>query len=192
MTRFMSPRIVPFLGSGTMFRRSGGKDSVIAIYQTFNTADHPITLGLGNNGIWQRFCKAVGRDDMGEDPRYAENVGRREFRAEIVAEIESILITQPRSHWLPVFAAARIPAGPINRVDQVTQEPVLLERGLFYSAERNAHPIPQVGLGIAFDGNNHTYRKAPPRLGEDTRTVFSDWLGWNDQQIDDLAARGVL
>jgi len=46
MTRFMSPRIVPYLGSGTVPRRSGAKDSVIAVYQVFNTADAPMNLAL--------------------------------------------------------------------------------------------------------------------------------------------------
>src|SRR5690606_41695337 len=45
MTRFLTCRIVPYLGSGEVPQRSGGKDSVIAIYQTFQTADEPITLG---------------------------------------------------------------------------------------------------------------------------------------------------
>ena len=55
MTRFISPRISSYLGSGEVPTRSGGTDSVIAIYQAFETADKPITLGLGTDGIWQRF-----------------------------------------------------------------------------------------------------------------------------------------
>ena len=64
MTRFLACRIVPYLGSGDIFTRSGGKDSVIAVYQSFETADDPITLGLGNDGIWQRFWESVGRPSV--------------------------------------------------------------------------------------------------------------------------------
>ena len=63
MTRFLSCRIVPYLGSGEAPRRSGGKDSVITIYQAFETADEPVTLGLGTDAIWQRFWKAVGKPE---------------------------------------------------------------------------------------------------------------------------------
>jgi crotonobetainyl-CoA:carnitine CoA-transferase CaiB-like acyl-CoA transferase len=192
MTRFMTPRIIPYLGSDELPRRSGGKDSVIAIYQTFNTADAPMTLGLGNDAIWARFCESIGRPDMAKDPRFADNIGRREARAEIVLEIQAILIQQPRQHWLDLFAKARIPAGPINRLDEVVSNKTLVERGLFYSARRNDFPIPQVGLGIRFDGNNQTYRKAPPRLGEDTKTVFSSWLGWEEEKIQELGNAGLL
>lgn len=192
MTRFMTPRIVPYLGSGELPRRSGGKDSVIAIYQTFNTADDPITLGLGNDSIWLRFCEAIGRADMGDDPRFADNIGRRENRKEIVREIQTVLLQQPRAHWLAIFAKTRIPAGPINRLDEVADDPTLRERGLIYSARRDDSPVPQVGLGIRFNGNNQTYRKAPPRLGEDTHTVFSEWLGWGEDKIRELDSAGLL
>ncbi len=192
MTRFMTPRIIPYLGSGELLRRSGGKDSVIAIYQTFHTADDPITLGLGNDNIWARFCEAVGRPDMANDPRCADNIGRRAAREEIVREIQSILIKEPRAHWLALFRQARIPAGPINRIDQVVTDPTLTERGLFYAAQRDGFSVPQVGLGIRFDDNSQTFRKAPPRLGEDTRAVFASWLDWDEVKIQQLGSAGLL
>ena len=68
MTRFMAPRLSPHLGSGEAFTRSGGRDSVIAIYQMFETATDPINLGLGNDGIWKRFWQAVGEPEFGERP----------------------------------------------------------------------------------------------------------------------------
>ncbi|HYD94532.1 MAG TPA: CoA transferase [Noviherbaspirillum sp.] len=192
MTRFMTPRIIPYLGSGEVPRRSGGTDSVIAIYQTFHTADYPMTLGLGNDAIWKRFCEAIGRTDMAEDQRFADNAGRRACRPEIVQEIQSILLRKPRTHWLDLFANARIPAGPINRLDQVVSDPTLTERGLFYATRRNGAAVPQVGLGIRFDGNFNSHRKDPPRLGEDTRHAFASWLGWDDDAIRKLDDAGLL
>jgi len=192
MTRFMTPRMIPYLGSGDVPARSGGKDSVIAIYQTFDTADQQLTLGLGNDGIWRRFCQAIERPDLADNPAYADNAGRRAARPEIVAEIQTMLRRHGREHWLALFAAARIPAGPINSLDEVARDRGLIERGLLYSVPRDGVSIPQVGLGIQFDGNNRSFRKAPPRLGEDTRTVFGAWLGWDDERISALDAAGAL
>ena len=192
MTRFMTPRLVSYLGSGELPRRSGGKDSVIAIYQTFETADEPMTLGLGNDAIWARFCEAIGRPDLASDPRYASNAGRRAERPALVAEIATVLRREPRAHWMALFAQARIPAGPISRLDEVVRDPTLGARGLFYTARRGETPVPQVGLGIHFDGNAKTFRELPPLLGEDTREVFRSWLGWTDRQVDDLDGTGAL
>src|SRR5690606_26830353 len=70
MTRFLVCRIVPFLGSGAPVTRSGGKDSVISIYQTFDTADEPMTLAIGTDAMWSRFWTALERPDRAENQNY--------------------------------------------------------------------------------------------------------------------------
>lgn len=192
MTRFMAPRIVPFLGSGELPRRAGGRDSVIAVYQVFEAADGPLTIGLGNDRIWARFWQVLDRPDMASDSRYASNAARRERRAEIVAEIQAIVARQPRAYWLARFAQARIPAGPINRVDEVAADAELRRRGLFYAAYRDGHPVPQVGLGIHVDGSAATYRTAPPRLGEHSETVLRTWLALDDEALNALRGAGIV
>lgn len=186
MTRFMAPRIVPFLGSGEVPRRSGGRDSVIAIYQTFETADEPLTLGLGNDRIWERFWACVGDPDYGRDPRFGSNALRRQSRRAIVEHIQSILSTRPRHEWLTLFGEARVPAGPIYRVDEVSRDALLLERGLIYRSVAHGREVPQVGLGIRFDGRTEACHRLPPALGQDNETVFQDWLGSSEEQIRGL------
>ena len=183
MTRFLTCRIVPYLGSGEVPRRSGGKDSVIAVYQAFETADEPITLGLGNDAIWERFWQAVGKPDVAAEPRYRTNAKRRSLRQEIVAEIQGILLSAPRAHWLALFQEARIPAGPINSVSDVTSDPVLQERGLFYQMDRDGRAIPQVGMGVRLDGQFNRPRLGPPKLGEHTTDVLARVLGYDEDKI---------
>lgn len=168
MTRFLACRISSYLGSGEVPRRSGGTDSVIAIYQSFETADLPINLGLGSDAIWKRFWSAVGDQDYGVRPEFASNADRRLHRADIVAHIQGIMHTRPRADWLALFAGARIPAGPINRVDEVVADTALHERGLFYTVQDGDRAVPQIGLGIQIDGQASFARLLPPLLGEHT------------------------
>lgn len=192
MTRFMGPRLVPYLGSGELPRRSGARDSVVAVYQTFDTADEPITLGLGNDGIWRRFWAAVGEPDYGSDARFRTNKDRRAARPEIVARIQALLRTRPRGDWLELFAQHRIPAGPINRLDEVGADRELQERGLLYSVPAFDTRIPQVGLGIRVDDSCDTYRSPPPALGEHTDTVLRELLGIADAEIEELRKRQII
>jgi crotonobetainyl-CoA:carnitine CoA-transferase CaiB-like acyl-CoA transferase len=192
MTRFMAPRLVTFLGSGELPRRSGARDSVVAIYQTFDTADEPITLGLGNDGIWRRFWAAVGEPGYGADARFRSNQERREARAEIVARIQSLLILQPRQHWLDLFAQHRIPAGPINRLDEVAADRELQARGMLYSIAAFGTRVPQVGLGIRVDDSSDTYRSPPPGLGEHTDTVLRELLGLSEADIGSLRTQHII
>jgi crotonobetainyl-CoA:carnitine CoA-transferase CaiB-like acyl-CoA transferase len=192
MTRFMAPRILPYLGSGVVPERTGARDSVIAVYQTFDTQDHPLTLGLGNDAIWKRFWAAVGRPEYADDPRYATNAQRREARADIVADIQRVLLQRPRDEWLRCFTSAKVPAGPVNRIDQVASDPELLARGLLYTADSNGRRIPQVGLGVVVDEAANTYTLPPPLLGEHTASVLQEWLGYDEQTIARLRGRAVL
>ena len=192
MTRFMSPRIVPYLGSGIVPRRSGAKDSVIAVYQVFHAADAPMNLALGNDNIWKRFWAAVGEPAAGDDPKYATSAKRHAARAEIVERIAGVLKTKPRDHWLPLLAKANVPAGPIYRVDEVAQDPALRERGVIYRIEKDGRAIPQVGLGIRVDGAEARMRMMPPLLGEHSDALLSDLLGYDSTRIAELRSGGVI
>lgn len=181
MTRFLACRISPYLGVGEVPRRSGGTDSVIAIYQAFQTADEPITLGLGNDAIWARFWDAVGDPDYGVRQEFSSNTARRERRAEIVEHIQEVIRTRTRAEWLALFGKARIPSGPINRVDELCSDEEFQRRRLFYTAtDESGREVPQIGLGIAIDGEVTTARSLPPRLGEH-----------NDEILGPLRASGA-
>lgn len=192
MARFMSPRIVPYLGSGETPCRSGGTDSVISIYQVFDTADHPITLGLGNDAIWQRFWDAVGRPGFGRQPGFETNALRRQERPAIVRAIAELLATQTRAHWLALFAQHRIPSGPINGIDQLVEDAPLREEGMFFATEGPRGLVPQVGLGIRFDGENAVLRHPPPQLGQDTQQVLADVLAMPPERIAALIDSAIV
>jgi crotonobetainyl-CoA:carnitine CoA-transferase CaiB-like acyl-CoA transferase len=192
MTRFMAPRLVPFLGSGELPRRSGARDSVVAVYQSFDTADEPITLGLGNDGIWRRFWAALGDPDYGAAERFRSNKDRRAARPEIVERIQALLRQRPRAQWLELFAAHRIPAGPINRLDEVAADTELQARGMLYSVPAFGIAIPQVGLGIRVDDTAETYRLPPPGLGEHTDAVLREQLGLAEAEIARLREQQII
>jgi crotonobetainyl-CoA:carnitine CoA-transferase CaiB-like acyl-CoA transferase len=192
MTRFLTCRITPYLGSGEVPRRSGGTDSVIAIYQAFETADDPITLGLGTDGIFRRFWKAVGNPDYAENPDFKNNAERRRHRARIVAEIQDVLFDKTAAEWLEIFAAARVPAGPINSVADVSADPHLQDRGLIFTLTDGSRQVPQVGLGIHVNGEAATPRSLPPSIGADTDAVLNEFLGFDAGRIAALRGSNTI
>ena len=192
MGRFLACRVVAYLGSGSVPRRSGGTDSVVAIYQAFETADLPITLALGTDGIWMRFWQAAGRPDYAAMPRFGSNADRRKHRGKIVADIQEILMRAPRAEWLEKFAKARVPAGPINSVAEAAADAALQARGLFYMLDDGARRVPQVGLGIQVNGQTMQPRALPPKLGADTDAILTDLLNYSVAQIASLRAANTI
>jgi crotonobetainyl-CoA:carnitine CoA-transferase CaiB-like acyl-CoA transferase len=177
MTRMLSPKLMSYLGSGELQRRTGGRDSVVAIYQVFDTADEPINLALGNDAIFGRFCAVIERPDWSQNPDLATNADRRTHRAHLVAEIQKLLLERSSAEWLELFARADVPAGPVNNLESVVTDPHLLARGLFYRDGDSDEAIPQVNTGWQLDGAANRLRRRPPALGADTDEVLTDWLG---------------
>jgi crotonobetainyl-CoA:carnitine CoA-transferase CaiB-like acyl-CoA transferase len=176
MTRMLSPKLTSYLGSGELQRRTGGRDSVVAIYQVFDTADEPISLALGNDAIFGRFCAVIDRPDWSANPDFSSNAGRRAHRAHLVGEIGKLLLERTAAEWLQLFAKADVPAGPVNNLESVVTDPHLLARGLFYRDGEGDEAIPQVNTGWQLDGAANRLRRRPPALGADTADVLADWL----------------
>jgi crotonobetainyl-CoA:carnitine CoA-transferase CaiB-like acyl-CoA transferase len=192
MTRFMTPRLISYLGSGELPRRDGAKESVIAIYQVFQTADEPITLGLGNDAIWKRFWSALNEPEYVNDPKYTSNADRRKLRQQLVQAIQERLLKQPKAYWLDLFQSNNIPAGPINRLDQISSDAEMFQRGMFYSLNNKSSEIPQVGLGIQIDGQQSFCSKPPPKLGADTSMILEKWLNLSNVEIENLISKSII
>ena len=96
--------------------------------------------------------------------------------ARIVKDIAARLKARGRDEWLAIFQAARVPAGPIYRLDEIGQDAALRQRRFLYGFDRGGERVPQVGLGIAVDGGSEGCRphcwRAVMRSAEETRPGF--------------------
>jgi crotonobetainyl-CoA:carnitine CoA-transferase CaiB-like acyl-CoA transferase len=192
MTKFLTPRIVSYLGSAELPARSGGKDSVIAIYQTFDTRDRPMNIALGNDAIFRRFCVAIGRPEWASNRSWQSNEGRRRDRAQLQSLIARELSQRDYGEWHDRFTAAQVPVGPINTLEDVARDPAFRERGLLFDIDTPTGRVPQVGTGWLLDRSVNTDHSPPPRLGEHTVSVLREWAHLADDDLETLSALKVI
>ena len=188
----MAPRIASFFAGEPEPRPSGGTDSVLAIYQPFETADRPIVVAVGNDQMWNRFCKVLGLERLAEDPALATNVGRRERREEILEPIATRLAEQPAEHWLGRFREAAVPCQVIQFLSEVAEDQQVKARHAISELEHpTAGKVRTVNSPWRFgtDGKQQEHRPAP-RLGADTREVLRE-AGYAEEEIDELTERGA-
>jgi crotonobetainyl-CoA:carnitine CoA-transferase CaiB-like acyl-CoA transferase len=182
-----------YLVTGTPPGRAGNAHQNIVPYQVFDCADAPLILAIGNDGQFARFCEVAGRTAWLNDSRFATNSERVRHRDVVVPLIAELMRTRTQRHWLVPLEAAGVPCGPINRLDQVFDDPQVIARGMRVDM---THPlsgsVPQVGNPLKFSSTPVAYTRAPPLLGEHTREVLSTRLGLSNAALDDLAARGVI
>jgi crotonobetainyl-CoA:carnitine CoA-transferase CaiB-like acyl-CoA transferase len=96
---------------------SGSHHPAIAPYGMFATADAPIQVAVGSEGLWVRFTAALGLDPA--EPRFATNRDRVAHREELVAVLEQTLADHGAEHWLALLQDAGVPAGKVRSLDDV-------------------------------------------------------------------------
>jgi crotonobetainyl-CoA:carnitine CoA-transferase CaiB-like acyl-CoA transferase len=161
-------------------------------FQAFPAADGWIVVACPKEKFWQRLTGVLGRPELATDPRYLSFADRRAHAAELVGELESIFVRRTAEAWLADLRAAGVPCGPVNTVAQALQDEHTVARGLIVETE---HPrfgtVRQVRSPVRVGADPPTYLRGPQR-GEHTDLVLSELLGYQDQQIGTLAARGAF
>ncbi|HEY6749714.1 MAG TPA: CoA transferase [Rubrobacteraceae bacterium] len=188
----MAPRIASFFAGEPEPRPSGGTDSVLAIYQPFETADRPIVVAVGNDQMWNRFCEVLGLEHLAEDPALATNAGRRARREEILEPIATRLAEQPAEYWLERFREAAVPCQVIQFLSEVAEDQQVKARHAISELEHpTAGKVRTVTSPWRFgtDGKQREHRPAP-MLGADTREVLRE-AGYAEEEIGALTERGA-
>ena len=116
--------------SGVAPRRMGNAHPNLAPYQPFPVADGHFILAVGNDGQFARLCEIVDRAELASDPDFATNPARVANRDRLIAELETAFSGWTKQDILAACEAAGIPAGPINALDDVFDDPQVLARGL--------------------------------------------------------------
>jgi formyl-CoA transferase len=182
-----------YLVGGEVQGRWGSAHPSLVPYQAFRARDGYLMVGAGNERLWQAFCEVLGTPELARDPRYDANAKRVACREELVRLIESRLQAHDRDHWVAAFAAAGLPAGPINDIGQVFADPQVRHRAMAVEVEHpTAGRVRLPGVPVKFGGTPATIQGPPPGLGEHTEAVLREVLGLDPTAIAGLRAAGVL
>jgi crotonobetainyl-CoA:carnitine CoA-transferase CaiB-like acyl-CoA transferase len=181
-----------FLLGNRVPRRTGTAHPNIQPQRTFACADGDIVIVVGNDAQFATLCGMLGRPELAQDPRYITNSQRVRNQAELDPILDAIFATQPRAHWLAALKQAGVPAGSINTVPEVFEDPQVVHRGML---RRLPHPaagsVPQVMNPLRFGNSALRADSAPPLLGQHTADVLEE-LGLSPEQIQDYRDRKII
>jgi crotonobetainyl-CoA:carnitine CoA-transferase CaiB-like acyl-CoA transferase len=186
----MAPRIAAYLAGEPEPAPSGGTDSVLAVYQTFKTADREIVVAIGNDTMWQRFCSAVQLHELGSNPALRDNAGRRANRAWITEVIGDRLSQRIAAEWLKVLSEAEVPSSLVQRLSEVVEDPQIKARGIVLpvpGSDRLCAVRSPFRLRSIPEPHNGRY----PELGAHTCEVLRE-MGLPARRIAELAESGAI
>ncbi len=182
-----------YLVSGQVPGRMGNAHQNIVPYQVFACADGHVIVAVGNDAQFAKFCAVAGCPGLATDPRYATNAARVRNRDELVAALAVVVAGRTQRDWVDALEAVQVPCGPINRLDQVFDNPQVRHRRLQVDLPHpRAGRVPLVGAPVRLSATSIEYRQAPPVLGEHTHEILAGQLRLADDRIASLAQSGVI
>lgn len=152
----------------TVPARFGNAHPSIAPYETLRTADKEIAVAVGTDGQFRKFCQALKRPELADDPSFVTNTLRIKNREALIEELEQVLQHAPSAEWIETLIESGVPVAPVNTVPEALSDPVVQERMI-----TEVEGVPQVRTAIWIDGAPLPVTKAPPTLGAHTDEVRS-------------------
>ena len=154
--------------SGNVPQRMGNGHANLVPYQSFACADGDLIIAVGNDRQFARLCGVLNRDALAGDPRFATNPGRVINREILIPQIAEAAAGWGAGALLAALEANGIPAGPVNRIDQVFADPQVIARNMQIRTSDRGGDLPGLAAPIVLDGTRMGTGKSAPRLGEDT------------------------
>jgi crotonobetainyl-CoA:carnitine CoA-transferase CaiB-like acyl-CoA transferase len=162
-TSIMANQALNYLTTGTPPGMMGNAHPNLAPYAVFDCADGWIILATGNDAQYRRLCTLLGLPDMAEAPEFATNAQRIANRVEMTRRLTQATRRFAKLALLAACEAEGVPAGPINDLKAVFDDPQVIARGLQIAP----NGIPGVRSPMSFSDAYLSIGRTAPRLGQD-------------------------
>jgi CoA:oxalate CoA-transferase len=183
---------VDHLNSGRKLTRLGTAHAHMVPWQAFQTSDGYVVVAARDEKFWQNLCDAIGRPELKDDPRTANNTARVENREWLVSLLGEAFLTRSNAEWLETLDRYDIPNAPVNDIEAVFRDPQVQARGMIQTYD---HPtlgeIRYPPSPVKFSDWESPGLPAP-MLGEHTVEVLSTQLGIDEEQVGELAREGLV
>jgi crotonobetainyl-CoA:carnitine CoA-transferase CaiB-like acyl-CoA transferase len=166
-----------YLVSGDLPVRIGNAHPNIVPYQVFPVADGHIIIATGNDSQFVKLCGVLGEPSLAENPDYKDNKSRLAHREILVGRLTELCKRMTSADILAKLEAVGVPAGPINNLDQVFDDPQVIHRGVklnLPSTFAKGGTIPGVRSPLMIGGRPMAHERPSPRLGEHTQEILRE------------------
>jgi crotonobetainyl-CoA:carnitine CoA-transferase CaiB-like acyl-CoA transferase len=161
-------------------------------YNSYPTADGHVIIACIGDPFFERFVEFIGLPEL-RKPEYRQQPVRFAAKAEIDSLIAAELRKQPTSHWLERLRDARIPCGPVNNFEQALSDTQVLARDMVVEVPlKSGETVRMPGNPMKLSSTTQATYTCPPALGEHTRAVLGDWVGYPAGKLEQLRSEGVI
>ncbi|MEM5780860.1 MAG: CoA transferase, partial [Lawsonibacter sp.] len=170
-------------------QRVGNSHPTSVPFGTFPTSDGEIIITCSRDSSFYHLCRALGREDMMEDPRFLKAESRRQHKAELTEEISKFTRVHSLDECASILEANGVPNGRINTMTMICADPQIAARDMIVEVE---HPVAgkykMAGSPLKFSNYPNTTYAPAPTLGQHTHEVLKNYLGMTEEEIAAMLA----
>jgi crotonobetainyl-CoA:carnitine CoA-transferase CaiB-like acyl-CoA transferase len=179
---------------GKVRERSGNLNLYSAPSNVYLTSDKRyVTLAGSTNRTFSNNARAIDRPDLLEDPRFATNASRVAHTNELDRIFADWIAAHTQGEAVEAFRAANGTLGPIYSIDQIFEDPQFAAREVLTDVpDEDFGTVRMQGLVPRFRHRPGRIRWAAKSLAADNEHIYGDMLGFDDSEIAELKAKGVI
>ncbi|MEI9995521.1 MAG: CoA transferase [Rhizomicrobium sp.] len=165
-----------YVATGDVPGRLGSRHPSIAPFAAFATKDGHIAIAAGNDDLFARVARVIGREDLIADARFTSNPTRVVHVDALAAEIETALSARSSQDWLEALDEAAVPCGPLNNVAQVMDDPQVRHRNMIIETlDPDLGPIRMQGNPVKLSAHPDPKTRAhAPELDEHRAAILKE------------------
>lgn len=193
---FSLPDVVEFMWAGIPATRRGNEHIGVVPFEVYEAKDGYVTVCAVTATHWEGLLVAIGREDLVQDPRFADLPGRRQHRQEIDTMLQGWVREHTVREVVTTLQAHQVPSGPQLDLCEVLQDEHLMARGMVVDLEHPVHGklngVKGFGMPIRFVNHPVTFEHAAPALGAHNAEIYGRILGLDATELHALQAKGLL
>ena len=160
-----------WVNEGAMPPKHRSGHPALVPYEAFDASDGAFLICCGNDRLFVKLARALGKPEWSEDARFATNRARLTHKTTLTVLMAEILRTEQRAAWIARLEAAGVPAAPINTLPEALAEPQSRALGILQDVPGEDYKL--TGSPLSFDGARPAIRNAAPRLGTGTAAALA-------------------
>jgi len=159
----------------------------------YATKDGYIAMNVAVEEHFQALLRAMGREDLSDDPQFRDNTARCAHREATDALIEGWTKSLGKMEVFAIARRHRIPLAPVRDVDEVMRDPGMHERGFLQEIDHDEiGRITVPSSPLRFHGADPITVRPSPKLRQHNSEIYGGWLGLSNQEIAELEKAGAI
>jgi crotonobetainyl-CoA:carnitine CoA-transferase CaiB-like acyl-CoA transferase len=180
----------PLYFSGTVPHRIGNRHLVLAPQNIYKTKDGLVAIAVENQDNWEKLANLIGFTWQKRSFSYHKI---KQIEQKVENEISSWASDKTQEYVVTTCQQLRIPAAPVLEIGDIVDHPHTWDRGMIVELEQSGFgKIRLLGSPFKLSLTPSVMENLAPSIGEHSRQILGDLLGYTDKEIESLKEEGII